>query len=82
MYNQPKKKPIPPLYKKHLNNIRGVIRVVGSDPLGKIHRLFDFCDNPRDIDDPWYHRDFDRTYNEIMLGCKKFLEFLKNKYNF
>ena len=39
MYNQPKKKPIPPLYKKHLNKIRGVIPkvicVAGKCPAAK-----------------------------------------------
>ncbi|HBA63062.1 MAG TPA: low molecular weight phosphotyrosine protein phosphatase, partial [Lachnospiraceae bacterium] len=35
-------------------NIRNMSRIVGSDPEGKIRRLLDFTDHPRDIADPWY----------------------------
>jgi protein-tyrosine phosphatase len=64
------------------NNVKGAVRIVSGDSLDKIQRLFDFGDMPRDIDDPWYHRDFDRTYDEITTGCKEFLKFLHKKHNF
>ena len=55
-------------------NKRGIYRIIGEDKDGKVHRLLDFTNNPRDIDDPWYHRDFDRTYQEITTGCQWLLE--------
>lgn len=55
-------------------NKRGIMSIIHNDPEGKVYRLFDFTDTPKDIDDPWYHRDFDRTYKEIYYGCKKLLE--------
>jgi protein-tyrosine phosphatase len=55
-------------------NIRNMMRILKSDPEGKVHRLLDFTDNPRDIDDPWYSRNFDLAYEEILEGCKALLE--------
>ena len=48
-------------------------RIFGKDPKGKIYRMLDFSSNPRDIDDPWYTRDFERTYQEVLEGCQSFL---------
>ena len=54
-------------------NIRNTLRIIGSDPEGKIMRLLDFSDSPRDIADPWYTGVFDITYNDIEEGLKAFL---------
>ena len=55
-------------------NIRNTLRIIGADPEGKIMRLLDFSDNPRDIADPWYTGVFDITYNDIEEGLKAFLD--------
>ena len=55
-------------------NIRNTLRIIGADPEGKIKRLLDFSDNPRDIADPWYTGVFDITYRDIEEGLKAFLE--------
>ena len=60
-------------------NITRATRILGEDRDNKVYRLMDFTDNPYDIDDPWYHRDFDRTYREITLGCEKFLDKVTKK---
>lgn len=57
-------------------NIRGINRIVGSDPEHKVFRLLDFSDSPRDIADPWYTGNFDRTYDDIVEGCEAFLKYL------
>lgn len=57
-------------------NIRNIDRVIGSDPEHKVYKLLDFSENPRDIADPWYTGDFDRTYDDILEGCKGFLAYL------
>ena len=54
-------------------NARNMRRIYGGDPDGKIRLLLDFTDKPGDIDDPWYHRDFDATYREIDAGCDALL---------
>jgi Protein-tyrosine-phosphatase len=50
-------------------HIKSVERIVGGDPQGKLCRLLDFSDNPRDIADPWYTGDFEKAYDEIYTGC-------------
>lgn len=60
-------------------NIRNILRITGGDPDHKIHRLLDFSDRPRDIDDPWYTGDFDTAWNDIVEGCEAFLDWLKRE---
>ncbi len=59
-------------------NIKDIKKIVGKDPENKIHRLLDFSKNPRDIADPWYTGNFDKTYDDIVEGLSAFLEHLKN----
>ena len=58
-------------------NLRAMLRIFGSDPMGKVHRLLDFTDKPRDIADPWYTGDFDTTYNDIYEGLSGLLEHIE-----
>lgn len=60
-------------------NISNIQRIIGSDPNHKVSRLLDFTDHPRDVADPWYTRDFERTYQDVLKGCAALLETLKNK---
>ena len=60
-------------------NIPNLMRQIKGDPDGKIHRLLDFSDRPRDIADPWYTGDFDITYTDIVEGLEAFLLYLKKK---
>lgn len=50
-------------------NVSNILRIFGGDPEGKVFRLLDFTEEPRDIADPWYTGDFDATYNDILEGC-------------
>lgn len=58
-------------------NIANMKRILGQDPMKKISRLLDFSKNPRDIADPWYTGDFDRTYDDIYEGCEALFLFIK-----
>ena len=58
------------------SNIKSLMRVVGDDPQGKIHRLLDYASHPRDIADPWYTGNFDDTYNDVKEGCEAFFNYL------
>ena len=60
-------------------NIRNIDRIVGSDPEHKVYKLLDFSGNPRDIADPWFTGNFDRTYDDILEGCEGFLNYLIRK---
>lgn len=43
-------------------NARGLRRIFGDDPDGKITRLLDWTERPGDVADPWYTGNFDATY--------------------
>lgn len=55
-------------------NIRNIGRIVGYDIDHKVYKLLDFTNNPRDIADPWYTGNFDKTYSDIVEGCEAFLK--------
>ena len=55
-------------------NIRGIRRIAGGDPEGKIHLLLDYAGEHRNVADPWYTRDFDTAYDDILKGCRALLE--------
>ena len=61
------------------SNIENIKKIVGDDVDKKIYRLLDFTDNPRDIADPWYTRNFDITYEEILEGCEALLNKIRIK---
>ena len=50
-------------------NLRNLQRIIGSDIEKKVYMLLDFADGG-DIADPWYTGNFDRTYDDILKGCK------------
>ena len=58
-------------------NIYNLLKIIKNDKDKKIFRLLDFSPNPKDLDDPWYNHNFDKTYIEIFDGCKCLLEKLK-----
>lgn len=60
-------------------NIYGIKKIVRTEDMGKVKRLLDFCDNPRDIADPWWTGNFDRTYDDIVEGCKGLITYLKEE---
>lgn len=60
-------------------NIVNMKRIAGADPDGKILRLLDFTDRPRDISDPWYTGDFDTTYADVKEGCEALIAYLAEK---
>lgn len=58
-------------------NIRGLKRIIGSDPEGKVFKLLDFAGKDRDIADPWYTGNFDDTYDDIMDGLTALMKKLE-----
>lgn len=46
----------------------------------KVYMLGHFLPEKTEIADPWYTRDFDRTYNEIYAACNAFLDFLLKEH--
>ena len=60
-------------------NVRNMTAIAGGDPAGKIRRLLDFTDHPRDIADPSYTGDFEATYDDLLQGCQALLDWLEGQ---
>ena len=52
-------------------------RMWKEDPEGKLKLLMDYSDRPREVSDPWYTRDFETAYADILEGCQGLLSALK-----
>ena len=57
------------------NNIRNLQRFIGNNQ-SKVSTLLSYAGLNRDISDPWYTGNFDETYRDVELGCRKLLEAL------
>ena len=60
-------------------NIRNMSRIAGGDSEGKLHLLMDFTDRPGEVADPWYTRNFEVTYRDVMDGCEGLLNYLEEQ---
>ena len=60
-------------------NIRNAKRILGSDPENKLRLLLSFAKENGSIADPWYFGGFDRTYSDILRGCRAFLDQLQKE---
>ena len=58
-------------------NLRNMRRICGGDPKGKLRLLLDATDTPRDVADPWYTGDFERTWQDVLAGCTALLRSLE-----
>ena len=53
-----------------------MLRIFGGDEQKKIHTMLEFAGSKRDVADPWYTGDFDKTYEDIKVGCDALIKFL------
>ncbi|MBQ9448802.1 MAG: low molecular weight phosphotyrosine protein phosphatase [Acholeplasmatales bacterium] len=60
------------------NNYYNLTRLMGFDVRGKTHLLLEYAGINRDISDPWYTDDFDKAYDDIMLGLNGLYKYLVN----
>ena len=56
-------------------NVRNMLRILGGDPDGKVNLLLAYGDRVREVSDPWYTRDFDLAYRDILEGCEGLLQY-------
>ena len=59
------------------NNLYNIKRIIKSDPKNKIHLFLEYANLNRDISDPWYTGDFNKTESDIILGIKYFYSYLE-----
>ena len=55
------------------SNLQDALRIAGEDPQHKISMLMDATARPRDVADPWYTGNFERTYLDISHALACFL---------
>ena len=48
-------------------------RICGGDPEEKITLLLDHTSHTREVADPWYTGDFERTWQDVLEGCTALL---------
>lgn len=60
-------------------NIRNIMRIIKSDPHGKVSLLLSHAEISGSIADPWYTGNFDDTYRDVLLGCKAFFNEIVSK---
>lgn len=64
-----------------VGNILNIMKIFGSDPYGKVHKLLEYTNEMRDVADPWYSRRFDVAYSDILNGCTALLSELLTRLN-
>ena len=60
-------------------NLKNILRTVGSDSKGKVHKLLSFTGCDADVADPWYSERFDLAYADIERGCLALWQYLEEK---
>ena len=58
-------------------NMADLRRLVYPADIPKVRRLLDFAGINRDVADPWYTGNFDKTYADVVAGCTALLGFLE-----
>lgn len=54
------------------NNLHNLKRLLGDDVEGKISLMMSHAGKNKDVADPWYTGDFERTYQDLCEGCVAF----------
>ena len=61
-------------------NLRNMHQICGGDFDGKIHLLMEYAGYPdTEVADPWYTRDFETTWQDVLAGCQGLLGALRSK---
>lgn len=61
------------------SNRRMLEYIVGDGDTDKVHMMLEYAGLNRDVADPWYTGDFEKAYNDILMGCRGLLETLSAK---
>ena len=61
------------------SNIRWIRRIFERgngdwDPENKVHMMMSYTGSGRDVADPWYTGDFEKTFQDILSACEAMLE--------
>ena len=51
--------------------------LAGTGITKKVHMMMEFAGQRRDVADPWYTGDFEKTYQDVLAGCSALLEMVR-----
>ena len=60
-------------------NLKNIERIFGGKNMDKVHLLMSFCGGG-DVADPYYTRDFDKTYDDIIKGIDGLFTFISKQH--
>ena len=60
-------------------NLSQMRRLWGGDPEGKLSLLMDYTGHPHSVADPWFTRDFESTWVDVLEGCTALLEEIQER---
>ncbi|WP_053362450.1 low molecular weight protein-tyrosine-phosphatase [Bacillus sp. FJAT-27251] len=63
------------------SNLKNIYRITGKPFHPKIMRLLDLTAYRKDIPDPFFTGDFDRTYRLVSIGCRALLNKIRSEQN-
>ena len=56
------------------SNLRLIRNIIAPEDCAKVHLIMEYAGKPgRDVADPWYTRDFERSWKDIDEGCRGLL---------
>lgn len=55
-------------------NLEDLAYLTHGDRSKKVSLLLDWAGEHREVADPWYTGDFERTYQDVLLGCRALLK--------
>ena len=54
-------------------NLHNLAYLTHHDPDHKISLLLSWAGEGRDVADPWFTKDYEKTYDDVVKGCKGIL---------
>lgn len=61
------------------SNVRNLLRILGNDKEDKIRLLLSFVSLDRDVADPWWTGDFEKTFEDCYKGCQGLIDYIKRE---
>ena len=56
------------------SNIQRLRHIIGNDNDNKVRLMMSYAGSLRDVADPWYTGDFEKTFEDLMEGCRALLD--------
>lgn len=55
------------------SNLRWLSHIIPDDPDRKIHLMMSYTGSGRDVADPWYSGNFEKTFQDLLEACEAML---------